>query len=286
MGSSKPVKFPSHKGMWRQQLAADDTLSGLALRVALVIDRWATAVGGDRELSPGEVFGSAWRSQEALAADCRATVSGVYKAVKALQDAGHLRIKAGQGRPRAGASGSTASVYSLVYRGPNERLAEAETPPTWEGLETVNPSELEGINGAENPPNWEKKTLPVGRPTIRGSIGDIIPPSATRGVRKSDDRQAPSARQAKTPKVFPSTDADPLFDRFWAAYPARSGSIKAECRKKFAAAVRSGADPETIIRQAAAYAGHCFREGNVGERARFIKQAQAWLNQRAWEADW
>lgn len=72
------------------------------------------------------------------------------------------------------------------------------------------------------------------------------------------------------------------FDRFRAAYPKRDGSDPREpARKKFEAAVRSGADPEIIIRGAELFAQAEARRGNAGSR--FIPHSATWLNKRQWE---
>lgn len=79
-----------------------------------------------------------------------------------------------------------------------------------------------------------------------------------------------------------SNDAtDDAFERFWKAYPSRGDSPnpKKPCRAKFAAAVKSGTDPEAIIRGAARYADKMAGEPN---RA-LVCQAQTFLSQARWE---
>lgn len=72
------------------------------------------------------------------------------------------------------------------------------------------------------------------------------------------------------------------FERFRAAYPKRDGSDPREpARKKFEAAVRSGTDPELIIRGAELFAQAEAKRGNVGSR--FIPHSATWLNKRQWQ---
>lgn len=70
------------------------------------------------------------------------------------------------------------------------------------------------------------------------------------------------------------------FERFWKVYPRRDGANpKAPARQKFRQAVRGGADPETIIAGAAAYANA--ESERIGTP--YIAQTKTWLNQRRWE---
>lgn len=70
------------------------------------------------------------------------------------------------------------------------------------------------------------------------------------------------------------------FDRFWAIYPKRAGSVaKAMARVKFAKLVKEGIDPETIIAGARRYGED--NRAKVGTE--FIAMAQTWLHQRRFE---
>ena len=72
------------------------------------------------------------------------------------------------------------------------------------------------------------------------------------------------------------------FERFRAAYPKRDGTDPKEpARKRFEAAVKSGADPERIIAGAKAFAAAEQKRGNVSTR--FIPHSSSWLNRRGWE---
>lgn len=101
---------------------------------------------------------------------------------------------------------------------------------------------------------------------------------------KSGAERRPTQRQRNrtpTAAIRPSRLAE-QFDRFRAAYPKRDGSDPREpARKKFEAAVRSGTDPEIIIRCAELFAQAEARRGNAGSR--FIPHSATWLNKRQWE---
>lgn len=84
----------------------------------------------------------------------------------------------------------------------------------------------------------------------------------------------------KSPLVRGSESED-IFDRFWKAYPRKTG--KAPARKKWDAACKQ-VDPEKIILAARAYAAE--RQGDCARNPaneRFTQEAKTWLNQQRWE---
>jgi hypothetical protein len=75
--------------------------------------------------------------------------------------------------------------------------------------------------------------------------------------------------------------ADNEFETFWRIYPHR-GSFpdpKKPAHAKFVAAVKRGVDPAAIIAGAKRYRAHIEQHGT---EARFVAQAQTWLNQERW----
>lgn len=71
------------------------------------------------------------------------------------------------------------------------------------------------------------------------------------------------------------------FDDFWKAYPKRDGANPKEpARKKFTAAVKAGADAETIISAAVRYAREMREKQQFGTP--YVAQAVTWLNQQRW----
>lgn len=72
------------------------------------------------------------------------------------------------------------------------------------------------------------------------------------------------------------------FERFWAAYPKRTGANpKHPAGKLFAAAVKGGADPQAIITGATMYADELRRTGKLGSE--HVAQAKTWLSQQRWK---
>lgn len=73
----------------------------------------------------------------------------------------------------------------------------------------------------------------------------------------------------------PSTDDEPDFTRFWAAYPRRIG--KGQARKAWATAIKRGVDPETVIEAAGRFTA---LRGN--EDPKFTPHPSTWLNGERW----
>jgi hypothetical protein len=89
----------------------------------------------------------------------------------------------------------------------------------------------------------------------------------------------------RKPKRAAQALPDGLFERFRSAYPRRKGSNWKTAAELFERTVKNGADPEAIIAGAAAYARQCVREGNTGDRAKYIKLVETWIRASGWEAD-
>jgi helix-turn-helix protein len=120
----------------------------------------------------------------------------------------------------------------------------------------------------------------------------VLPLVGTRGVpnggtltdhlfnRPLNTHSARNKRAVRQREIQPGEDVQ--FETFWRAYPSRGAQAnpKKPAREKFAAAVKSGADPEVLIRAAANYAEAMLRAGTPG---RFIKTAEVWLNKASWE---
>src|SRR5262249_24838711 len=71
------------------------------------------------------------------------------------------------------------------------------------------------------------------------------------------------------------------FESFWRVYPHRGAHAdpKKPARAKFEATLRLGVDPDIIIAGAERYRAHVERQG---VEARYVAQAQTWLNQERW----
>lgn len=77
----------------------------------------------------------------------------------------------------------------------------------------------------------------------------------------------------------PAVTNDPLFDRFWAAYPRKVGKPKAQT-----AFARLNATEQDLDRMLAAIERHTRAYGwNKKEVWKYIPHPATWLNQRRWE---
>lgn len=74
----------------------------------------------------------------------------------------------------------------------------------------------------------------------------------------------------------------PIFDRFWAAYPAPLDNPKKPAARVFADLLAAGVDGEALVQAAGAFAAHV-RKNRIERQ--FIPHARTWLNQERYE-DW
>jgi hypothetical protein len=89
----------------------------------------------------------------------------------------------------------------------------------------------------------------------------------------------PVPKELKKPSPPKGGQAEPdRFDEFWAAYPPRKNSSKADARKSYAKALAAGTDPEDIISGAKTYAAD-----RAGQDQQFTTHAATWLNGKRWE---
>lgn len=120
-----------------------------------------------------------------------------------------------------------------------------------------------------------------GNPTLgkqKGNLLGVNPPD-----NPGDKTHMPIANSQKTRRESAkalSVGAD--FERFWNAYPARTGyaNPKKPAADKFASKIRDGTDPEAIIRGAEAYA-----RSVAGRDPKYTAQAMTWLHQERWKDD-
>jgi hypothetical protein len=80
--------------------------------------------------------------------------------------------------------------------------------------------------------------------------------------------------------LAPPLAVQDAFARFWAAYPPRADNPKKPALKVFAQLVEDGADPEGLIRAAAAFAFHVKAKGFD---PKFTPHARTWLAQERFE---
>lgn len=94
-------------------------------------------------------------------------------------------------------------------------------------------------------------------------------PDPTKNNKNSSSPAAPSTDRARV-----GSDDDPLFARFWAAYPRKIG--KGQARKAWAKAVKT-TNPEAVIAAAGRFTA---QRGN--EDPKFTAHPATWLNGERW----
>jgi hypothetical protein len=83
-------------------------------------------------------------------------------------------------------------------------------------------------------------------------------------------------RKESLPRFFaPTAGREGGFEEFWAAFPRKVA--KETARKRFATAVKGGAEPATIIAAARRY-----REERAGQPPRYTKHPTTWLQGQCW----
>lgn len=114
-------------------------------------------------------------------------------------------------------------------------------------------------------------------------------PPAQQQSKITSQSNLPSSDGAKR---LSAVDVEFKFIRFWrgdgiderTGYPRREGSNpKDPARKKFAAAVASGVDPDVIIAAADRLNDYHRRRNSFGTK--YVPQAVTWLTQKRWETD-
>lgn len=106
----------------------------------------------------------------------------------------------------------------------------------------------------------------------------------SKSIKKNKDKEetplppsgAGCVKPARTRRSVATSD--PLFDRFWAAYPLKAG--KAAAAQAFA---KLAADEPLLARLLAALAWQVRSERWTKDGGRFIPHASTWLNGRRWE---
>lgn len=110
--------------------------------------------------------------------------------------------------------------------------------------------------------------------TVRQTLSERLP--------KPSRNQEPNLTiQEPNPTLAPKAPLDADFEEFWKVYPKRDGANPKEpAKQKFAAAVKSGADPGEITAAAGRYAAECARK-QIAKTDK-VAQAVTWLNQKRW----
>lgn len=133
---------------------------------------------------------------------------------------------------------------------------------------------------------WKRAAVLLGNPSVNPSLN----PSGWGSVNPSDvvtETLRLTPPSLPTPYSLPLLPAEtggvdgvePASDRFmdfWSAYPRRVG--KGAARRSWEAAVKKGADPQTLVRSAARFAGEM-----ADKDPKYIPHPSTWLNQERYE---
>lgn len=111
-------------------------------------------------------------------------------------------------------------------------------------------------------------------------VSENVPPGHPRDITGTPEmsQACPTVPVPSRPDPTPTSTSndDALFESFWEVYPRRIA--KKEAMKKFAKAVKDGADPQKIITAATTYA-----TTQKGKEQKYIAHPATWLNQGRWD---
>jgi hypothetical protein len=123
----------------------------------------------------------------------------------------------------------------------------------------------------------ERSSADLGPRTMDLGPRTVDPPSRTVAVATAPAGEASPV----VTKAVMAVVAGKLFEDFWSAYPKRDGANPKEAaKKKFIAAVKSGADADAIIAGARGYAEELRRTNKLNTS--YVAQAVTWLHQQRW----
>jgi hypothetical protein len=242
---------------WVQQVAADQSLPPLAVRVACILTRYVNTRSFE-----------AWPAQPTIAKGLGVTPRGVRAAVSDLIAHGHLTVAVGGGR-------GISNRYrpTLKTRNVSSGLEAQETRKS----------------RAENPEQTRPKTRNgCSSELIEYSIEELIEPLAAKAAAKGGEREddlplgggaglpAPPPMKVKKDKRGDRATAEAAFEAFWRQYPKRQGEDGA--RRAFREVVAADADPQAIVAGAIRYAASV-----AGKTNRFIAMPAGWLRDGRWK---
>jgi hypothetical protein len=171
-------------------------------------------------------------------------------------------------------------VEAIIAAMRDKKLIEGSRLPSWDKRQPKREDDSRARVAAYRERRAEEKSVTHQRTYARNE--DVTHCNAPETEADTDtenkiETSSLSGGRADTPPRQPDR-----FEDFWQAYPKRDGSNPKEpARKRFVAAVKSGADAGAIIDGAKAYSAAEAKRGNVGSP--YIAQAVTWLTQRRWQ---
>lgn len=193
-----------------------------------------------------------------LAKETGLTTRSVKNAIDDLKSSGWWRITREGALGRGGRTNAYAPRFEVVN----------QTSPL--GIES---GEAHDISSALE---VEKSTTPVRIESGEAQRQKVVKRASPKPIKNQESLHLPLFDP-----LVKVRDADGSFETFWSVYPSRHphSNPKKPAREKFAAALKRSVDPRVIIRGAQNYRTTIER---AGTDARYIAQAQTWLNQDRW----
>lgn len=151
--------------------------------------------------------------------------------------------------------------------------AEYGAIPTWKEHQIINNREMASDLPAPNENNALTREA-----RVEDATATPLKSAQAEGKGREGEGKGKNSRSVAD-ATRPSEDLK--FEEFWRAFPRRDGpNPRKPAEQKFSALVRTGVDPDLMIKAAKQLAADEARRSNVGTR--FIPQAMTWLNQQRW----
>jgi hypothetical protein len=194
-----------------------------------------------------------------LAKETGLTTRSVKSAIDELKRSGWWRINR-EGMPgRGGRTNAYSPKLNVMKQGSLHGIGSNEAHDT--------SSELKAV----------KRATPVRAKSGEAQRQKVVKRTSPKPVKNQESLDLPLfVRSAKVRACV-----NPAFENFWSVYPSRHphSNPKKPALEKFAMALKRGIDPAVIIRGAENYRAAIERNRTD---ARYIAQAQTWLNQERW----
>lgn len=146
--------------------------------------------------------------------------------------------------------------------------------PTAEGVRTMREKKATAGRLGGLASGKTRSTTPSTSEASASAVASRLVEPPTRPDPTNNNTSSSTAPPSTDRQPKPGSDDDPLFVRFWAAYPRRIG--KGQARKAWATAIKK-TDPELIITAAGDFTS---RRGN--EDPKFTPHPSTWLNGERW----
>jgi|GEM_PF-3586982 len=256
---------------WLDQIADDRDLPPVSMRVAVILRRYVNGRSG-----------TAWPSHPTLIEVTGLSRSGLRKALRGLEDHGHLAVSAHHGR------GGTNSYRPLIAE-KNDYACDPLSEEKDHGRDPIsneNDHNRDPIIGEKGHTRNPERVTPVrkkGHRFAQERVTGVTPeplednPSKNSSNEPNTARLSADSNKSSTSASDTKDGIDAAFSDFYAAYPRKKD--RGAARRAFATALKK-TDAATLIRGAQRYAS-----ATIQTEPRFIKHPSSWLNAEAWLDD-